>query len=72
MTINYADFKRREGAGEFDHIDDDDLEHDWAYERSHRYSEEAFADFLEWRTLDLSEDQIEERMDQLRAEFMRT
>lgn len=52
-----------------------DPEHDWGWENSRRYSEEAFESFLEWRlligditTLDLDE----ETESELRKEFMRT
>lgn len=50
-----------------------DPEHDWDWERSRRYSEEAFESFLEWRLpnedLTTLDPDIES---ELRKEFMRT
>jgi len=50
-----------------------DPEHDWGWENSRRYSEEAFTDFLEWRLLELDVSTLNEELEsELRKEFMRT
>ena len=50
-----------------------DPEHDWGWENSRRYSEEAFADFLEWRLLNEDVSTLDEDIEsELRKEFMRT
>jgi hypothetical protein len=50
-----------------------DPPHDWEWENSRRYSEEAFTDFLEWRLLELDVSTLNEELEsELRKEFMRT
>ena len=50
-----------------------DPPHDWEWENSRRYSEEACTDFLEWRLLELDVSTLNEELEsELRKEFMRT
>ena len=47
------------------------LEHDWGWENSRRYSEEAFADWLEWRLPNEEPSALDPEIEsELRKEFM--
>ena len=49
-----------------------DPEHDWGWENSRRYSEEAFEFFVEWRLPNVDWDTLDPDIEsELRKEFMR-